>query len=197
MRWLVYAARCGDAHALATLVRMHERLLATIVSDYFAPGRDREDLEQEGRTGLLEAIRNYDRARGVPFGQFAALCIRRKVIQALRDARRRKHDVLSRADSLDRAVTNPSAADDRGQQLADLLPASRRDAHDPLEQTLARETLHEIVMRLPLLTPRERDCLALVAGGASRADVVARIGGDEKAVDNAVQRARRKLQPAA
>ena len=62
---------------------------------------------------------------------------------------------------------------------------------------LARETLHEIVIRLPLLTPRERDCLALVAAGASRSDVVARIGGDEKAVDNAVQRARRKLQPAA
>ena len=81
VRWLVYAARCGDAHALATLVRMHERLLATIVSDYFAPGRDREDLEQEGRTGLLEAIRNYDGARGVPFRRFAALCIRRKVIQ--------------------------------------------------------------------------------------------------------------------
>ena len=197
MRWLVCAARCGDADAFATLVRLHERLLAMIVSDYFAPGRDREDLEQEGRTGLLEAIRSFDGARGVPFGQFAALCVRRKVIQALRDARRRKHDVLSRADSLHRTVTNPNATDEHGEQLADLLPASRRNAHDPLEQTLARETLHEIVIRLPLLTPRERDCLALVAGGASRSDVAARIGGDEKAVDNAVQRARRKLQPAA
>jgi RNA polymerase sigma factor (sigma-70 family) len=71
------------------------RMIAMIVNQSGAPLSMREDLTQEAWKGVVESIRNYDPARGVPFPAFA----RRRAHGAVLDAMRRD-DPLSRRQRL-------------------------------------------------------------------------------------------------
>lgn len=71
------------------------RMIAIIVNQSGAPASMREDLVQEAWKGVVESVRNYDPARGVPFFAFA----RRRALGAVLDALRRD-DPLSRRQRL-------------------------------------------------------------------------------------------------
>src|SRR5206468_1555497 len=101
LRALLEAAQRDDRPAVEELLRRYEPLVRAIVARVRAPyGCDREELAQDARLGLLGAIRAWQPDRG-PFGAFAARCARGQVIKALDRAGARKHQLLSRAMSLD------------------------------------------------------------------------------------------------
>ncbi len=87
------------------------------------PGGEPEDLAQEARLGILDAIRAWDPERRVPFKSFARLCAVRQTRMAANAARAGKH---SRS-------TTPDAAPDRrdGHALEDTLEATGRPDTDP------------------------------------------------------------------
>jgi len=184
---LIRAAKTGDRRAEARLLDLYEPMVRRISGSHYLPGGEREDLAQEARLGILAAIRAWDPDRRVPFRCFAWLCAVREARMAVNAARAAKHQPLNRA----RSLQAPAGED--GPPLADTLAATGRPDEDPVVKTLARERLRRILDGTAALTDLERGALTLSVNDHTHPDSARALGVRERAVNNALQRARRKL----
>jgi RNA polymerase sporulation-specific sigma factor len=160
-----------------------------IVSTYFPPpGLDRDDLMQEARIGAWKAWRDFRGETGAPFGSFARMCIERQVITAIKTGTRRKHTPLSEALSFDAGLK----ADDDG-TVGDVVLLSA--AANPERRLLDRERFLEAVELLARdLSDLERAVfLAFEVDGLSYERIASALDLERKTIDNALQRARHKL----
>ena len=179
-------AAAGDSRAEDVLASRYARLVRVCARPYFLAGGDSEDLTQEGMLGLLSAIREYRQESGVPFKAFAELCIRRRIFSAIKSASRGKHNPLNSGISLEDLRDEESDP-----PPPHTIPAFRRT---PEEQVLARESADEFFETFSrCLSPFERKIMDLYLDGSSYQAIAAACGKDGKAVDNAIQRIRRKL----
>lgn len=92
---LLDAYRAGSADATAQLVREHLPLVRRLVGRLaiqLPPNVGRDDLEEIGILGLLNAARSFDPARGASFRTFAYIAIQGAILDELR-----RLDVLPRA----------------------------------------------------------------------------------------------------
>jgi RNA polymerase sporulation-specific sigma factor len=192
-RRLIGAARRGEPAAQTRLLAVYEPLVRRIARTLFLPGGDRDDLAQAARLGVIDAARCWDPARGVPFGSFARLCAVREARMALSAARARKHQILTRACSLERSAPSeePDSAEESLRPAVAQIPGRRDD--DPVAVTLAREQLRAVIDRLGTLSALERRALAMAAGDCTHREIAAALGVSLRAVNNALQRARHKL----
>ncbi len=71
-------AQNGDKFAQAAIVKQYERLCHKQARKYAftAPNHDHDDLVQEGRIGLLKAIKSFDRTNGASFMTWAFYHVR-------------------------------------------------------------------------------------------------------------------------
>ena len=196
---LVTLARHGDEQAMGELARRHDRVLGGIAARYFFAGGDRDDVAQEALIGLYKAVRDFDRAAGIPFGAFAALCIRRQVITAVKTANRIKHRAVTFA------VTGPLESETG--EFSDVVDMLEAPNADPVELLDGRRRAH-LILRVVAddLSDLERDVLVGFANGETYVDTALRLGfpvrprtdhptrARSKTVDNAIQRARRKIE---
>jgi RNA polymerase sporulation-specific sigma factor len=187
---LVTAAQQGDETASSELIRRYRALVRGRARHYFLAGADRDDVTQEGLLGLFKAIRDFDPQREASFHSFAELCVTRQIISAVKSATRRKHTPLNGYVSL-----TSSAPDDEGGErlLSDIIAA--RDLCDPAEIVISAwraATIRDGV--LGALSPFERDVLRLYVSGCSYQRIAEVLGRHTKAVDNALQRIKRKLE---
>ena len=179
-------AASGDARAEEILTDRYTRLVNACAQPYFLPDGDRADLTQEGMVGLLSAIRKYRQDKNVPFRAYAELCIRRRIFSAIRYSSRHKHEPLNTGVSLDETLTNPPR-----ENTTRIVQDQRRV---PEEQVLARERAQEFYQSfLRRLSSFEQEVLQLYLDGFSYHAMAELTGREEKAIDNAVQRIRRKL----
>lgn len=176
-------ASSGDPMAEEDLVERYGRLVRMCARPYFLIGGDSEDLIQEGMLGLLSAIRMYDAQKESSFQTFAEKCIRNRIASALRSAGRKKHEPLNSGLSLDDVLSDESLS--LGNQAFQRVPE---------EQVLARESAQEFTSTYwRCLSKFEIQVLQHYLRGFSYREIAAMIGRGPKAVDNAVQRIRRKL----
>lgn len=70
-------------HARLQLIRANLRLVVFIVRRYANYGVDLMDLVQEGNLGLIHAVEKFDPQLGYKFSSYAAIWIRRAILQAL------------------------------------------------------------------------------------------------------------------
>ena len=165
------------------LAERYIRIVRMCARPYFLTGGDSEDLIQEGMLGLLSAIREYDEAKGASFKTYAQACILNRIRSAVRSDQRMKNAPLNDGVSLDEVLS------DESQSLG-----AHLYARSPEEQVLARETDKELLSAYSrCLSKFEARILSLYLDGLSYAEIAAATGRDAKAVDNAVQRIRRKL----
>ena len=87
--------------AFDSLAKLAISRLNQVIDAINAAGGDSEDLIQEGMFGLIRAIREYDGAKAASFRTFAEVCIRNRLISALRAASRDKHSPLNQSVPLD------------------------------------------------------------------------------------------------
>jgi RNA polymerase sporulation-specific sigma factor len=168
--------RGRDAQAIVELL---QPLCEAIAASFYAPGLSDDDLVQEARIGLAKAVRDFHGpADPGHFTGFAALCVRRQVITAVSTARRHKHLILSDAAALDAPEADHAIAT----ELA-------RRSPDPADVVQLRAEARDLLARFERLTPLEREAAERhwLAGEPYSAI------GPDKSVDNALQRARRKL----
>ena len=176
-------AASGDSGAEDILARRYVRQVRICARPFFLAGGDSEDLIQEGMLGLLMAVREYDPGKGVLFRTYAEICIRNRIQSAIRSAARKKHAPLNDGVPLDIVLS------DESQSLGE--PFFSRS---PEEQVLARETEKELISAsAERLSDLEARILSLYLDGLSYQEMAAVTGRDAKAVDNAVQRIRKKL----
>ncbi|HSK24723.1 MAG TPA: RNA polymerase sporulation sigma factor SigH [Egicoccus sp.] len=185
---LVDRARGGDELAANELLLRYRGFARARVRNYFLVGGDREDVVQEAMIGLFKAIRDYDPGSGTSFRSFAELCITRQVLSAIRSATRHKHGPLNSSISLDRPHSAGSP-----RTVAEILPAG--DEHDPLTVLVAADDRQRLRAALDdVLSGLESEVLALYLDGCSYEEIAAQVGRHAKAVDNALQRVKRKLE---
>lgn len=167
-------AAAGDEEAFSCVMRRMAPIVRSQIQrfDFLPLGSD--DLMQECMLGLLAAVRSYRPDGGAVFTTYATACIHNRLVSLARRYSSRVCDTLPYDDS-----EIPDAED------AD--PASR-----VLMQEDADRLQHQLHTRLTAL---EYDVLMARLSDCSYKQIAERLGVSTKAVDNAVQRLRRKLSP--
>ena len=179
---LLQYCRQGNPDAEETLIRRYGPVIRSLARPYFLTGGDSEDLIQEGMLGLLNAIRRFNDQEDTSFRTFAVLCIRRRMFSALRKAAGTKNV------SLDDCLSLESSLFDKNQSRNDNL-------RGPEELLIDREEAQKRYQNLLLLlSAYEQSVLRCFLRGMSYREIAEITKRSEKAVDNAVQRIRRKFE---
>ena len=176
----------GDSSAENELAIRYLRLVRICSRPYFLAGGDSEDLIQEGMMGLLSAIREYNSDMGSSFKNYVELCVKRRLLSAVKSASRLKHAFLNDGVSLEEILSEES----RNLSAYSVEAFSR----SPEEQVLARESKNDFISTFSRYLSRfEVKVLELYLDGLSYSEIADSCGKTQKSVDNAVQRIRNKL----
>jgi RNA polymerase sporulation-specific sigma factor len=178
----------GDVEALDVLLERYRRFAGLKARGYFLAGGDGDDLQQEAMIGLFKAIRDFRHGQS-SFRAFAELCVTRQIMTAIKGACRQKHQPLNRYVSL----WGLRVIDDPSERLVEELFDQR--VPDPADEVVSLEG--QAAMRAALatmLSSLEVDVLRLHLDGCSYQEISDRLGRHTKAVDNALQRIKRKLE---
>ncbi len=175
-------AACGDRLAEEVLVMRYNRLVRICARPFFLAGGDSEDLIQEGMLGLLSAIRSFQVDKAASFHTFAEICIKSRLISAVRTAASGKHTPLNSYISFETPSFDgsPDYVSDVVENPEDLL-INREELQEQLDAAKDR------------LSGFEAKVLSLFLDGLSYQEIAAQVKRSPKSVDNAVQRIRRKL----
>ena len=181
-------AASGDSNALNFLLSKYKGFARNKARSYFLIGADREDIIQEGMIGLFKAIRDFNPEKQSSFYTFADLCITRQIITAVKTATRQKHIPLNSYVS----IYNKESENPNDWSLLDTLP--KTSDLNPENIFIEEEGKVEIEEKmLKLLSPLEKKVLTLYLKDKSYEEIASSIGREPKAVDNALQRIKRKL----
>lgn len=178
---LVKLSREGQSDAMASLISRYLPIIRYKASGLFGPGLEQDDLIQEGLIGLLKAIRGYDENREASFVTFANLCIMGRMQSAVRAALSPKHSPLRDYMSISPQEGEPKLS----------IPAQ----DSPESYIIGKEDTEALRRKLEtLLSLFEQDTLRLYFQGHSYREISNLLHSSPKAVDNALQRVRRKLR---
>ena len=160
----------GDQEAFGRIVRRMEPLIHAQIHSLRCEGTEDEDMAQEALMGLLAAVRTYRPDGGAAFTTYATTCIRNRLVSMLRR-------IGPQAEPLpeDTDLSDPTA--------------------DPALQIQEQEEAEHLLTGLQQrLTPMEYQVLLLRLSKCPYEEIARRLGVTKKAVDNAVQRIRRKFR---
>ena len=174
---LILAARRGDDSAVTELVSRYLPMIRRRAARYYLPGMDAEDVVQEGLIGLLKAIRLFDGQQSA-FPSFASVCVSSTMATAAKTALSQKSRPLSEYSPLDELAGS----------FAERLVS-------PEEEIIIAEQMEELYGKIhALLSSFEQQVLTLYLSGHSYLEISQLLRTSPKAVDNALQRVRRKLR---
>lgn len=185
---LVARGRRGCRRSIEHLLGKYRNLVEGKASAYFLAGADRDDVVQEGMIGLYKAIRDFSGDHLCAFRSFAELCVTRQIITAVKTATRNKHAPLNTYVSMDTPIDD--AEEDR--TFGEMLPQPPHQ--DPAEAVVIGDLQREVRRRIGSeLSCLEARALLRYIEGESYQDIAAELGLGVKQVDNALQRAKKKM----
>ena len=167
----------GDELALEYIIEKYKKLVRVKARPYFIIGADHEDIIQEGMIGLYKAIRDFDGS--YIFYSFAELCVKRQIITAIKSASRQKHIPLNSSLSLNNIIYDDNECS-YIELFADKLS-------NPDKNYIEEKILHN-------LSKLERKVLILYLRVKSYYEISNIVGKDEKSIDNALQRVKKKVE---
>lgn len=169
-----------DAEVFAVLLTRYRGVVAFFAGQYTGRSLEADDLVQEGLLGLYSAALSFSPERGVQFRTYASACIQNRIRNAARAEKRKIVPLLS--------------FDDPDTELSDSVSA---DEPDPEQEVLAKEWAVELDALMDhTLSRQEREIFCCALSGMSYEEIAEHIHSPQKSVDNAIQRARRKLRAA-
>lgn len=171
-------AQSGDISMLTEAIKRYRQLVELTANRYSDSPMEREDIIQEGMIGLLAAIKSYDASKGASFKTYANICIENSIQNALRKYYRLK----------DIPIQNVI------EYQEEELPAA--SSFNSAEDTyIAQESVSLLTKVLQQnLSDFENEVLRLHIVGCSYDEIAKRLCKSPKAIDNALQRARRKIE---
>lgn len=186
---LVELSHAGDDLATDVLIRRYTGLVRQKALHYFLVGADQDDLLQEALIGLFKATRDFKPDYNVPFRSFAETCIKRQIATAIKAARRLKHTPLNNSVSLNK----PLFEGDDEIALVDVV--GRDSLPNPEEIVINKERFHILSERIQSRLSRfERQVLNLYLQGHSYQEIALILEKPQKAIDNALQRIKHKIE---
>ncbi|MBQ9761217.1 MAG: sigma-70 family RNA polymerase sigma factor [Clostridia bacterium] len=174
---LILRAKQGKQGAFERLLENYRPLISSLVkstvSEFPFSDSDYEDLYQEAVILFFRALNRYDTDQGeVAFGLFAKICIRNGLLTQAKRMQKRLNTL-----SLENEETT-------------LPPAS--EPSDRLIEQESYEALYESIRRS--LTEYENRVWWLYLSGRTAREIALALKKDEKSVQNAIYRIRRKLR---
>lgn len=166
----------GDESAFNEIFKRYIRLIFSIASKYSAESFEKSDFVQEGLIGLLSACRTFDENAGASFKNYASLCVERRFISIIKKASQRKDTAQNGVVSIyDLELTADSSS-------------------DPEEIVLSKEFLQSSYKKFrEKLSKLEYEVFLQYMSGAKYAEISENLKITEKAVDNALQRIKKKI----
>ena len=180
VRALILDVRGGDQNAFDTLLDQYRPLIDASVARFSSDESFSlycEDLKQEASVVFYNSILAYDLEQTeVEFGLFAKICIYNALVSFLRALKRRSAEPVAEIP----------------QNLITV-----QDFEDPSARMLEQERLKSLyaVIRKNL-SELEYKVWQLYISGRSAAEIAALLSTDEKSVNNAIYRIRKKLRAA-
>ncbi len=177
---LVELYNSGNQGVFTVLTDRYSKLIRSVTSKYKISGLEADDLTQEGLLGLLSAVKTYNANQGASFKTYAGLCINRRIITLLRRSGNNKSKALNDYVSL------YDASVEENMNVA---------AENPEDNFIGKENLNSLKKSISeCLSKRENRVLDLYLAGESYSNIANELSISAKAVDNAIQRIRRKLR---
>lgn len=177
---LVQEIKEGSNLAFEEITRRYQGLIGSISTRYCATGFDRADFMQEGLMALHNACKAYDPHKSsMSFRNFAAVCIGNRFLSVIRK------------DSAKGTIPKDAIVSIDDIELWD------NNSHNPelmIEQQESAEDLNKMLR--DILSRLESDVLRMYLQGMQYAQIAKKLGVSVKAVDNALQRIRKKVSAA-
>ncbi len=174
---LALAAQNGDTRAMSELTARISPHIRSKAASFGLSAQDTQDLFQEGMLGFLGAVFSFKEDKGASFRTYAVVCASNSMISNLR--------VRSKRGNIPQDAFVPMDWD---------LPVED-GAPGPEERLIAGEQAESIISAINNeLSDFERKVVLLFIGGGSYEEIAASLDSDTKAVDNAIQRVRKKLR---
>lgn len=180
----------GDSGAMDFLLNKYKNLVRSRARTLFLVGADKEDLIQEGMIGLYKAIRDFDAAKNASFHNFAELCIHRQMYSAIKGSNTKKNQPLNNYISID----SMEVSEDRENPIEQLLGINFEKNKNPEQLVLDKEAASVLEYTLVgHLSDLEKKVLQYYMKDMNYNQIAAALGKEPKAVDNALQRIKKKL----
>ena len=180
----------GNEEALEIIYKKYEPFIDSKARRYLKIndnlGLDLNDLLQEGRLALNEAIKNFNPSLDTTFYTYATTCIERKMISSLIGANRLKHKILNESISFEQE------GEDNSYSLENVIV---NENNDPLNVVILNEREKIFLSKLKEeLTEFEYQVFELKYHNFNYKEISEILEKDPKAIDNAIQRIRIKTK---
>lgn len=183
---LVALAQNNDVRAMTCILERYKGLVKMQARGFFLSGGDMDDLIQEGMIGLHRAVLDYSVDKGASFKSFSLLCVRRQIIDAIKQDGRKKNQPLNNYTSI-----NASYQDGDESNFVYTLEAEGSNPEDIYLQKEENDDFMEDVRKV--LSPSDYQILELYLSAYSYGDIAKQVEKTVKQVDNAVQRIKKKI----
>ncbi len=172
---LVLQYKNGNALAFDEIYNRYKSLVKYFCRNLFLIGAESEDIMQEGMLGLFNAVSSYSEGQS-SFSTYATICIKNKLISAVKKYSSNKNSVLNNTVS------------------TEVLDNLQIFANTPEDFVLFKENGKELKNKLTeQLSKTENKVLKLFLEGLSYEEIAEKTGVKIKSVDNALTRARKKI----
>ena len=175
---LAVRAANGDDASMALLIATVTPIARAKASSFANARVSGDDLVQEGMLGFLDAVKTYDSAKGSSFRSYAEVCINNRIVSAVRTSFNNKNAALSNAVPYETEVAEIT---DHAADPANIV--SQKEESEHLEEILASG-----------LSDFEKQVVDLRLLDMSYSQIAEYLECSEKAVDNALQRIRKKMR---
>ena len=173
------------------LIKLYSKDIRQLCRKYYYIGGNEDDLFQEAMIGFLEAVKNFDTAKGdinsPAFAKFAMMCAKRQVIDAVRKANAQKNKALNTSISLQQTFSE--------NETGFIYDIEDESNPNPEQKFIQVEAGEEALAKLTQsLSSYEMQVLKLFLEGKKYAEIAISVGKNEKSVENTLQRIRHKLK---
>lgn len=185
---LIEALRKGENEIIDYLMNKYKNLVRKKAKALYLIGGDTDDLIQEGMIGLFKAVRDYRGDKESSFYHFADLCIARQLYTAVETSQRKKHAPLNSYIPL---YTDSGDSDEWNLENA----LSSMDELNPEKMVIHQENLKAFQKKVSdSLSSMEKEVLTYYLQGYDYVQIAEAMGKEPKAIDNALQRLKKKLK---
>ena len=170
---IVALINCGEYQYLPEIINRYMPLIVSTVKAHL-PSQNVDDAVQEATISFYSAVKDYNSQKS-SFKTFASLCIKRAVISFVRK--------------------NGAQKNIPDEMLSSLEGADISDNLTPEEIIIGKEDYESLTQSIKLeLSKMEFEVLQMFLAGMSYTDIAESLNTNEKAVDNALSRIRKKLK---
>ncbi len=179
---LISKCKSGDEKALTELIARYTPMIRRTAGGFSAVTLDADDMAQEGMLGFLNAVYTFDSKKSnASFSTYAYVCVRNRIISALRSLGAEKNAVFDQSIALD-----------------DLSASGAENDRTPEIKLIEREQYAELLNSFySVLSGFEKKVLSMYLSGYTYNEISRRLNIEKKSADNALQRIKRKLRAVA